>query len=175
MSIQTAGEQKYYEFIQERAKNIRMGMIVWVSLLAVAVISFSGDKRIAVILAVAGLLLAAVNIKSQTVLKKKLDVVADRASFYNQLIANDAVELPGLHLMVTNEYVLSGSSDISIYRLADMKKVEVGIQDGGYKPHKSLFLTDHSGERHEVASCPKDSGLEEDFNQAYEVLCGRIC
>lgn len=32
MRIQTAGEQKYYDFIQERAKRLQTGMIVWGSL-----------------------------------------------------------------------------------------------------------------------------------------------
>ena len=39
MAIQTAGEQKYYDFIEERAKSLRTGMIVWISLLAVALIA----------------------------------------------------------------------------------------------------------------------------------------
>ena len=28
MNIQTAGQQKYYDFIQERAKRLKTGMIV---------------------------------------------------------------------------------------------------------------------------------------------------
>ena len=33
MGIHTAGEQKYYGFIEERVKQLRTGMIVWGSLL----------------------------------------------------------------------------------------------------------------------------------------------
>ena len=30
--IQTAGQQRYYDFIEDRAKKVRTGMIVWSSL-----------------------------------------------------------------------------------------------------------------------------------------------
>ena len=39
MAIQTAGEQKYYDFIEERARSLRTGMIIWISLLAAALIA----------------------------------------------------------------------------------------------------------------------------------------
>ena len=39
MEIQTAGQQKYYDFIEERAKSLRLGMIIWISLLAAALLA----------------------------------------------------------------------------------------------------------------------------------------
>ena len=47
MNIQTAGEQKYYNYIEAQVKKLRTGMIVWGSLLAVALIGmFSEEEQI---------------------------------------------------------------------------------------------------------------------------------
>ena len=58
MAIQTAGEQKYYDFIEERARSLRTGMIIWISLLAAALIAVFNSPVIGAVLAVAGVLLA---------------------------------------------------------------------------------------------------------------------
>ena len=78
MRIQTAGEQKYYDFIQERAKRLQTGMIVWSSLLAVAFICLFSNIVITVILAVGGAFLAMTNIKARSELKGKLDQIEDK-------------------------------------------------------------------------------------------------
>ena len=57
MAIQTAGEQKYYDFIEERAKSLRTGMIVWISLLAVAFIAAFNSPVIGAVLAAAGVII----------------------------------------------------------------------------------------------------------------------
>ena len=44
MAIQTAGEQKYYDFIEERARSLRTGMIIWISLLAAALIAVFNSR-----------------------------------------------------------------------------------------------------------------------------------
>ena len=62
MNIQTAGQQKYYDFIQERAKRLKTGMIVWMSLLCLALISLSNNVVIAVIMALIGITLAVTNL-----------------------------------------------------------------------------------------------------------------
>ena len=89
MNIQTAGQQKYYDFIEERAKKLRTGMIVWGSLLAVAFIGMFSDAGIAAVLALIGGAYAMVNIKAQRALKGKLDVVADPEEFFRQLADPD--------------------------------------------------------------------------------------
>ena len=86
MRIQTAGEQKYYDFIQERAKRLQTGMIVWGSLLAVAFICLFSNIVITVILAVGGAFLAMTNIKARSELKGKLDQIEDKEEFFRQLI-----------------------------------------------------------------------------------------
>lgn len=169
MAIQTAGEQKYYDFIEERAKSLRTGMIVWISLLAVALIAALNSPVIGAVLAAAGVVLAVLNVRSQRSLRAKLSWIEDKAAFFNQLIAPDAVEVPAFRLLVAREYVLSFRADVLVYRLSDMAKVEVGLGKG---EEKALFLTDKRGERHEIA---RDRGRETaDFDRAYEVLRERL-
>lgn len=169
MAIQTAGEQKYYDFIEERARSLRTGMIIWISLLAAALIAVFNSPVIGAVLAVAGVLLAVLNVRNQRALGAKLSGIEDKANFFNQLIAPDAVEIPAFRLLVTREFVLSFRSDVFIYRLSDMDKVEVGLGRGG---EKALFLTDRSGERHEIA---RSAGKEDpDFDRAYEAVRERL-
>ena len=137
MRIQTAGEQKYYDFIQERAKRLQTGMIVWGSLLALAFICLFSNIVIAAILAVAGAFLAMTNIKARSGLKGKLDQIEDKEEFFRQLTAPDVAEFPDCHVIIARDYILVFKEDIFIYAFADMEKVEVGIQ-GEVK--KVLFL-----------------------------------
>ncbi len=171
MNIQTAGQQKYYDFIEERAKKLRTGMIIWGSLLAVAFIGMFSDIRIAVILALVGIALAVMNIKSQKALKEKLNVVRDKEEFFLQLTDPDTVEIPEYHLLITKDYTLVRKEDVYIYPLSEMEKIEVGLQkDVG----KTLFLTDREGKRHEIISCMKNGGMQEEFDQAYRALNVRV-
>lgn len=168
MNIQTAGQQKYYDFIEERAKKLRTGMIVWGSLLAVAFIGMFSDARIAAVLALFGLALAAVNVKAQKALKGKLDAVEDQEEFFRQLAAADSAEFKKYRLIITKDYVLSGTSDISIYSLSEIEKVEAGSRG---KAGKCLFLTDREGKRHEIISCADKEGVQpKEFDLAYRML-----
>ncbi|MDE6937406.1 MAG: hypothetical protein K2P28_04410, partial [Lachnospiraceae bacterium] len=105
MNIQTAGQQKYYDFIEERAKKLRTGMIVWESLLAAALIGMFSDAGIAAVLALAGGALAMVNIKAQKALKGRLDVVEDQEEFFRQLTDADMAEFENYRLIITKDYV----------------------------------------------------------------------
>ena len=69
MAIQTAGEQKYYDFIEERARSLRTGMIIWISLLAAALIAVFNSPVIGAALAAAGVLLGAAVPRPPAVLK----------------------------------------------------------------------------------------------------------
>ena len=165
--IQTAGEQKYYDFISDRVKQARTGMIVWASLLSLALISLFNNIVIALILALAGASLAVVNVRSQQQLKEKLDHIADKEEFFCQLGAPDVLTAPDGHVLVTKDYVLTGKGDISIYYIPDMEKVEVGLK-GHTK--KSLFLTDRQGIRHEIMTCAQNTGASKEFDAVYQTL-----
>lgn len=171
MRIQTAGEQKYYDFIQERAKRLQTGMMVWGSLLAVAFICLFSNIIITVILAVGGAFLAMTNIKARSELKGKLDQIEDKEEFFRQLIAPDVAEFSDCHVIIARDYILVYKDDIFIYAFADMEKVEVGIQ-GEVK--KVLFLTDWQGKRHEIISAAKGDGMQREFDRIYKMLKERL-
>ena len=137
--IQTAGQQRYYDFISDRAKKVRTGMIVWASLLSLALISLFNNIVIAIILAVLGAALAASNVKSQKELKGKLDGVRDKEDFFNQLADTDTLSVQEGRILVTKDYVLTYRTDVFIYYIPDMEKVEVGLK-GDEK--KFLYLTE---------------------------------
>lgn len=170
MVAQTAGEQKYSDFIQERTKSVRMGMIIWASLLAVAFIASFSNIKVGILLGIVGAALAVLNVKSQNALKSKLDGVEDKQEFYNQLAAPDVLELKEYQLLITKDYVLRNKGDVFIYKIADMAKVEVGIQKEGRMSQKTLFLTDQKGVRYELASCGRDGDESAGFDQAYQLL-----
>lgn len=162
MRIQTAGEQKYYDCIEQKAKSLRTGMIIWISLLALAFIASLSDIRVGLPLAAAGALLALRNLRGQDRLRKKLAGIADRDAFYNQLIAPDAAELPKCGLLITRDYVLSFRKDVELYFLGDLEKAELR---GG-----QLVLTERSGKEHVIPGC---SGKEE-TGRAYREVSRRL-
>lgn len=171
MNIQTAGQQKYYDFIQERARRLKTGMIVWISLLAVALTCMFSNVKLAIVLALAGIFLAVMNIKSQKALKSKLDGVTDKEEFFHQLADPSTLQIPEYRLIILKDYVLVEKSDICVYQLADMQKIEVGLQGN---IGKVLFLTDKQGARHEIVSCTKGDGMQETFDKVYYSLHERM-
>ena len=98
MEIRTAGQQKYYDFIEERAKSLRLGMIIWISLLAVALLAIFAGGILGYILAVLGIALGVLNIRSQKTLRSKLDWITDKEDFFNQLIEAETIEIPEYRL-----------------------------------------------------------------------------
>ena len=171
MGIHTAGEQKYYGFIEERVKQLRTGMIVWGSLLAVAFIGMFSDARLAVILAVIGVALAIRNVRSLQALKGKLDVVGDKEEFFRQLTDTDLIEQKDVRLMVAKDYLLVMKKDVFIYPFSDMEKVETKVRG---KSGKTLFFTDRQGTQHEILSCGKGDKEKEEFERACRILNERV-
>ena len=169
MAIQTAGEQKYYDFIEERAKSLRTGMIVWISFLAAALIAVFNSPVVGFVLAAAGAVLAVRNVRQQKELNGKLNGIKDKADFFNQLIAPDTVEIPAYHLLITREYVLSFLSDIYICCFRDMEKVE---EEAGQGRERKLFLVAKDGRRYKIAQSAQSD--DRDFDKAYETLKKKI-
>lgn len=172
MEIQTAGQQKYYDFIEERAKSLRLGMIIWISLLAAALLAILAGGVLGYILAILGIGLGILNIRSQKALKSKLDGI-DQEDFFNQLTETGTVEVPDYRLLITRDYVLLYRSEVLIYPLKEMSKVEVGIRQQGNYKQKTLFLTDHAGKRNEIAAC-NHKEQERAFDLAYHTLHERM-
>lgn len=170
MKVQTAGEQKYQDFIRERESRIRTGMIIWESMICIALICGFSDIRVTLILGVLGVGLAIVILKAQRDLRGKLDGIEDKEEFYRQLTAPDILEIAAPHLLAARDYVLVYRNDVYVYRLKDMEKLEVGIQGNS----KTLFLTDKNGSRHELISTRKGETSQEDFDLVYRRLKDRM-
>ncbi len=173
MEIQTAGQQKYYDFIEERAKSLRLGRIIWISLLAAALLAILAGGALGYILAVLGAALGVLNIRSQRALRGKLDSIPDKEALFDQLVGADAVEIPDYRLIITRDYVLLYRNEIWIYLLKEMDKVEVGIRQQGEYRQKTLFLTDKRGARNEIAVCGRKE-QEKAFDLAYHTLHDRV-
>lgn len=169
--MRTAGQQRYYEFIQERIKRFQTGRVVWVSLLAVAFIAAFSDIKIAAFLALAGIVMAVVNTNAKKTMDQSLAAVEDQESFFLQLTAPDVKEYSDCHVLVSKDYVLVDQATLWILRFRDMEKIEVG-KHGDVK--KTLFLTDRDGNRHEIVSCTKGDGMQETFDEIYTLVRGRL-
>ncbi len=122
--IQTAGQQKYYDFISDRVKKVRTSMIVWASLLSLALISLFNNIIIALILALAAAALAIPNIRAQKELKEKLEKIPDKEEFFRQLADPDLLSAEDGRVLISKDYVLVYKKDISVYYIPDMEKAE---------------------------------------------------
>ena len=172
MEIRTAGQQKYYDFIEERAKSLRLGMIIWISLLAAALLAILAGGVLGYVLAILGAALGVLNIRSQKALRSRLEGI-DKEEFFNQLTEKETVEITGYRLMITRDYVLLYRNEVFIYPLKEMAKVEVGIRQQGSFKQKTLFLTDNAGKRNEIAVC-NHAEQEKDFDSAYHALHDKL-
>lgn len=164
-NIRTAGEQRYYDFISDRAKQVRTGMIVWASLLSLALISLFNNIIIALILVLAAAALAVPNIKAQKKLKGKLDGIPDQKEFFCQLASPEVFRTRDGHVLMTKDYVLTSRDDIFIYYIPDMEKAEISPKRNA---GNTLFLTDRKGVKHEIMSCTKKE--KEELEALYRAL-----
>ena len=93
MAIETAGQQKYADLTAKRIKSLQTGMIVWISLLCLALICSFDNIMLAAIIGCVGIVLAVLNTKARKEFNRKLDRVKDKEEFYRQLAAPDVLEL----------------------------------------------------------------------------------
>ena len=128
MAIETAGQQKYADLTAKRIKSLQTGMIVWISLLCLALICSFDNIMLAAIIGCVGLVLAVLNTKARKEFNRKLDRVKDKEEFYRQLAAPDVLELKEEQLLIAKDYVVTVDTDVEIYDLNQMEKLEVGKQ-----------------------------------------------
>lgn len=114
---------------------------------------------------------SSVEYKSKKRINRKLDRVKDKEEFYRQLAAPDVLELKEEQLLIAKDYVVTVDTDVEIYDLNQMEKLEVGKQ-GNIK--KTLFLTEPDGKRHAILSTTKGDGRQRAFDQVYERLHKRF-
>lgn len=169
MGVENAGQQKYADFVMERAKKLQTEMIVWISLLCIALICSFSNIGLAFMIAVIGILIAVKNRKAQKEFKGKLDSIEDKEEFFRQLTAEDAVEFSKEHILITREYILVFQNDIFIYPIEEIKQVEIKNNT-----KKQLFLVDQKGTSYEILTCSKDKQSQETFRKICDVLYSRI-
>lgn len=171
MAIETAGQQKYADLTAKRIKSLQTGMIVWISLLCVALICSFNNIILAAILGADAVIYAIINTKGRKKFNRKLDGIKDKDEFFRQLASPDALELKDEQLIIARDYVLLVDADVHVYDLNKMAKVEVGKQ-GDIK--KTLFLTDPEGKRHAIISTTKGDGRQKTFDRVYYKLHERV-
>lgn len=170
MVIQTAGEQKYYELIKERAKTLRTCMIMWISLLAVALIAATSNIILGAGIGAAGIFLAVWSIKEQRKLEGKTSHILEKAEFYNQLISPESVEINELSLLITKDYLLAYNKEIQIYLRSELKKVQIVETVLETQTYQSLRVTDQSGSQQEIAICEQNHSQKAALMLAYQTL-----
>lgn len=163
MAIETAGQQKYADLTAKRVKSLQTGMIVWISLLCLALISSFSNIVLAVIIGIIAVIYAVVNTKARKAFNSKLDHIRDKDEFYRELTAPDVLELKKEQVLIARDYVITVGKDVQIYDLKHIRKAELEQQGG----KKSLILIDDKGRKHTIVSGSKNKKIEE----AYEFVC----
>lgn len=160
MAIQTAGEQKYYDLIEEKVKSLRTAMIVGISFLALALISIFSNIVLGILLGVIGAFLTFNNMKKQKEMEGQLESLGDKEQFFHQLIAADTREIQEFHLLVTKDYIVQCSREELYIRSRDQIKSADILSEKG---RQVLVLTDNRGKRHELARSKnkKDTAFDE--------------
>lgn len=164
MAIESAGEQRYYDFIAPRMKKHRLIDISSLSIICAGFICLTAKAEegifIGLFLIVLGISMAVKNMGSKQELNKKLDIVDDKKKFFKQLVDKETVEFKELQLIITNDYVLKYSDDLYIYKLADMKTVEI--------ENNRLYIVGYDKEHYEIAV--NEKGKENSFDTASQLL-----
>lgn len=148
MAIQTAGEQKYYDLVEEKVKSLRTAMIVGISFLALALISMFSNIVLGILLGIVGAFLTAKNIRQQKEMNGQLEKLEDKEQFFRQLIASDTQEIRELGLIVTKDYIVQCSrEELYICSREEIESAKILKEKG----KQVLVFTDGKGKRYEVA------------------------
>lgn len=171
MAIETAGQQKYADLTAKRIKSLQTGMIVWISLLCLALICSFSNIILAAIIGAAGVIYAVMNTKGRKAYNSKLEKIRNKDEFFRQLAAPDVIELKKEQILVAKDYVVTVDNDVHVYDLNCMDKVEVEKQSGA---KKTLYLIESNGKRHAILSMTKGNGRQREFEQVYYKLHDRL-
>ena len=76
------------------------------------------------------------------------------------MVDKETVEFKDLRLIITNDFVLKYSDNLYIYKLADMKTVEI--------KNNKLFVVGYNKEHYEIAV--NEKGKENSFDTASQLL-----
>ncbi|MEG0962939.1 MAG: hypothetical protein RR139_02850 [Lachnospiraceae bacterium] len=163
------GKQRYEEFIKEHQSTLRMGTLIWTCLGVIGI--FLIMKPIGIIVEIAAVMLGILNVKSWIKLNRTLDMVPDKQKFYQQMEKPKATFLK-FKIIVLEDYVLTNDSNVELFPLKTIEKIDVGVQKTGYKPKKCLFLTTTDGLQHKIALVYENQTVAalEEFDEIYQIL-----
>lgn len=144
-------------------KRYKLGLLIGIVLIVVGVATIKMRILTSVLEIVMGISMIAMARKNNENIKQEIAKVTDPQDF-DKSMEHSLYEMMEFSLYISDKYVVSELRGLNVFVLKDMKKFEVGI--AGDKK-KTLFLTDKSGVRHEIASTVKGDKRQDSFDQAY--------
>jgi len=165
------GKEIFRKFVEEKKNKLILNLTIWICLLIVAVLIGFTDLRITVILALFGILLGYINMKDWLQYKKTMKNIKSLEKLYVQLEKVDSEQFKEWKLIITEEYVISAYENIQIFPFSNIENVEIGIQEGGLKPSKNIFITlKGNSERHRIAQAYSAIEISTSFYKAFETI-----
>ena len=169
------GKEIFRKIVEEKKNKLILSLTIWICLLFVAVLIGFTDLRITLILALLGVLLGVTNIKDWLQYKKTMKNINSLEKLYVQLEEMDIEQFKEWKLIITDEYVISAYENIQIYPFTNIEDVEMGIQDGGLKPNKNIFVTlKGDSERRRIAKAYSTVEIPTSFYKAFETILKKV-
>ena len=153
-----------YEKLKSKYERQYKGnLVIGIALIVIGLATIGVHLFSAIILCLMGISLWAMARKNKEKNFSELAQVKSPEDF-NKSMGKSLLEMPEFSLYISDKYVVSELKSLKVYPLKEMKKFEVGI--AGDKK-KTLFLTDKSNVRWEIASTVKGDKRQEAFDKAY--------
>lgn len=173
--MQKNGKEIFKKFVEEKKNKLILNLTIWICLLVIALLIGFTDFRIMIILALFGILLGFINIKDWIQYKLTMKKINNIEKFYDQLEKVDYEQFKEWKLIITDEYILSAHENIQIFLYSDMDNVEIGIQEGGLRSNKNIFVTlKGDSERHKIAQAYYTDEIPAGFYIAFETIMKKI-
>ncbi|MDD3173869.1 MAG: hypothetical protein PHF63_09440 [Herbinix sp.] len=169
------GKVIFKKFVVEIKNKLILNLTIWICLLVIAVLIGFSDFRVMAILVLFGILIGYINIKNWLQYKMAMKNIKSLEKFYAQLDKVDLEQFKDWKLIITDEYVITAHENIQIFPFTKIDNVEIGIQEGGLKPNKNIFVTlKGDSERHKIAQAYSTDEIPSGFYKAFETILKKI-
>lgn len=173
--MQEKGKRIFNKFIEEKKKNLILYMTIWICLLVIGVLIGLSDTRIMIVCLVFGVTLGFLNIKTWIQYKKTINSISDLEKLYGQLEKTDINQFEEWKLIITDDHVLSAYETLLIVPFSDIQKVEIGVQESGLKPSKSIYITRKGSlEKYKIAEAYSVINIPVEFYKAFDMIQKKI-
>lgn len=133
------------------------------------------DVRIMIVFTVFGITLGFLNIRAWIQHKKIISRISNLDNLYEQLEKTDTKQFEEWKLIITDEYILSASDSLQIVHFSNIEKVELGIQESGLKPNKSIFITlKGNPEKYRIAQAYTANNINAGFFKAFDMIQEKV-